>query len=90
MVPIDIQPGRDGQMSDAVIGAPVILLHVFYYNTVSMVHWAARRHAEWLTGDTTGLHREQMAGSAIRVKTAITDVLQLLPRIKSKPLTDIW
>ena len=89
-VPTDVQPGRHGQMSDAVLETPVIMLHLSYYNSVSMVHWAVHRHSKWSKGDATGIHREQMAASAIRVKTATKVVVQLLPRIKAKPLTDIW
>lgn len=89
-VPTDVQPGRHGETSDSLLETPVIMLHLSYYNSVSMVHWAVRRHSEWAAGDASGLHQEQMAASAVRVKTATKVVVPLLPRIKSKPLTEVW
>ena len=89
-VPEDIQPGRHGQMSQSAMETPVIMLHLVYYNCVSMVHWAVHRHSEWGTGNAAASHQEQMEASGIRVRTAAKVVVQLLPRIRSKSVSDVW
>ena len=71
-------------MVDAALKTPVIMLHLPYHNSVSIIYSAVRRHY------AIGLHREQIAASAIRVMTATKVVVHFLPRIKSKSLADVW
>lgn len=89
-VPVDIRPGQDAQPSDAAQLTPTLLLHLVFYNCVSMVHRAVRRHSKWRKESVTGSHTEQMSDSRIREQAAAKAVVQLLPSIRGKSTADVW
>lgn len=91
-VPLNIQPGRHSAASEAELDTPVLMLHVVYYNALTMVHWAVKRHPDWRPRDTdiAGPREVQIIEFVAKFKTGFRLSLHILPRMKSKPLTDTW
>lgn len=85
-VPFAIQPGRHGATSGTELQTPELMLYFVYYNALTMVHWAIERHTGWKPTPADG----RIAESRVKAKTGAALTLHILPRIKAKPLTDIW
>lgn len=85
-VPFAMQPGRHGATSKAELETPVLMLHFVYYNALAMVHWAVERHTGWKPRSADG----RIAESRVKATTGAALTLHILPKIKARPLTDIW
>lgn len=91
-VPLEIRPGHRSAPSRTELEMPVVMLRLVYYNALTMVHWAVWRHSNLRLGasDREGPRQGHIADSVVKVNTGVKLTLYLLPRMKSKPLTDTW
>ncbi|KAI3319972.1 hypothetical protein HD806DRAFT_524990 [Xylariaceae sp. AK1471] len=90
----DLRPDPDNPAAKPVADMGTLMLHFAYYNSVSMAHWAARRHGS--RNDASNrvpsdqIENVQVASSIEKSKKAARATLNLLRALPQRPFVDLW
>ncbi len=91
-IPVQSQPDYDSQIANSVAAdASLMVLHLVYYNCLSIVHWAAIRGGAWEITAGVATAQPELLSSVAKCRAAARSTIHLLThRSVPRQFVDFW